>query len=114
MTLANLETKRRAAQRQLDQALAPQRQLELTHAELEAIDEQIGQARSLEAAQQRAANERQQQIASAWAGYREVSYELRDICRTLQGQRDQLIALGEPDPGDRVISVEAVTKGTNQ
>jgi len=110
MTLANLETKRRAAQRQLDQALAPQRQLELAQAELENLDEQIGQARAAEAAQRRAQQQHESQVASAWARYNAVAPELRTALRDIQVGRMQLIELGEPDPGDRVISVEAIAK----
>jgi hypothetical protein len=109
MTVEALETKRRAAQRQLDQALAPQRQLELAHAELDAIDEQLGQARREEQEARRTEQQRASDIASAESIFYGTSPELRDALRPIYAAQLRLAAYGVLVE-DRVINVRSIVE----
>lgn len=108
MDITQLETKRRAAQRDLDLKLAPQRQIDLAAQELADLDEQIEIARQQEQEAQRAANQKAAQIADAWARYNAITQDLRAALRSIHAGRLALVSFGESDPGDRVISVESI------
>jgi len=104
-----LETRRDQAARQLSKLTAPIRAAALAEQEIADLDEQISQARRQAADEARARNEKAQQIASSWARYHD-DRALQEGLREIHIARLQLIALGVDDPGDRVISPEAIAQ----
>lgn len=109
MNITQLEAKRRAAQRQLDQALAPQRQVDLATQELADLDEQIAAAQRLEQDERQRTIQRQMDISEARARI-DNRWDLRIPAYEIYRARLRLIDLGEPDPGDLLISVEEIAK----
>jgi hypothetical protein len=115
VNITQLEAKRRAAQRQVDAALAPQRQKELAEAELVDIEQQIAEARQQADADRLAAQQRENAIAATeieharladiWHCYR---LPLEEWARRWHRNQFARAELGIPDLGDIVFSAAAV------
>jgi hypothetical protein len=108
MTVADLETARQQAAQRVGKLRQPMEAISAAEQELLDIDEQIAAARQLDQEAHRADMQRAGEIASAWHAYNSVTAELRDALRSIHAARLRLVAYGVADPGDRIVSAEAI------
>jgi hypothetical protein len=112
--ITELETKRQRAAQQLGKLRQPLEAIDAAEQELADLDAQIAQQQAAEAERARQQLEHKNKVVGQqriYARLNDPAYrdrmEIRDWARDTAVCRQRLVALGEPDPGDIVISAEA-------
>jgi DNA repair exonuclease SbcCD ATPase subunit len=85
-----------------------QMELETVEGEIARLRDELAEARRAEEEERSAAARHDAYVREARRDYEATSPSLTDACRRIHVARQRLIGMGQPDPGDRLLSVEAI------